>query len=356
MNVHEWHAVSCRAATRTQFPMSSAALFSARSADNSRGRDQEEVPAVSSPTRRPTRLVLSEASHKAGHAARWIGPMLTLGTRAARHYRRGVDRQLVIAVSVPKRDFAAALIGCGWVLASEAPTLPSPLDTLRGMEPGQALRAVNSRHVITGEFAHLDETTNPPQAQFAGSRWRVDGIRALVVLTDLDTPERETRPEPGSIERLACLDRAWDARLASPAADLAIVGTLRWLERDFDAYLAKEGDGLAPSSIRALLKPKTTKAATWYTRLYPSARLADHLPLPKELRAVILDGNGAIRYLGEIETPIVVCVLDRSVADETAAELVTQLRNTRGEPLSLRKDLGWPSPRDVEALGFTVAL
>ncbi|XVX20370.1 hypothetical protein ACQP1U_00395 [Actinomycetota bacterium] len=282
--------------------------------------------------------------------------MLALGSRVARYHRSRADRQLVIAVSVPSRNYAAALIGCGWVLASDAPTLPNPLDTLRAIEPGQALRAVNSRHVVTGTFSYLDEANGPPETQFAGSRWRVDGIRALAPLARLDTPERETRPEPGSIECMAHLDLAWDARLALPPADLAIVGTLKWLELDFDAYLAKAGDGLTPSSIRALIRPKASRAATWYTRLFPSARLADHLPLPKELKAVILDGNGAIRYLGEIEAPVVVCVLDRSVADETAAELVTQLRNTRGEPLSVVVDLGWPPPEGVEALAFTVAL
>ncbi|MBF6386587.1 hypothetical protein [Nocardia farcinica] len=154
---------------------------------------------------------------------------------------------------------------------------------------------------------------------------------------------------------MAGLDRAWDARLALPAADLAIVGILKWLEQDFEACLTREADLLAPSPIRAVLKPKSAKAATWYTRLYSSARLADHLPLPADLNAVIMDGNGAIMNLGEIEAPVVICVLDRSVADETAAELVTQLRNTRGRPLSLSGDLGWSPPGGVEALAFTVA-
>lgn len=315
----------------------------------------EEVPDVASLSRPPTRLALSESLDEPAGAARWIGPMLALGSRAAR-YQLIDDRQLIITISVPSRNYAAALIGCGWVLTSSAPVLPDPLDTLRAMQPGQALRAVNSRQVVTGTFSYLDEVTDPPEVQFAGSRWRVDGIRALAPLTDLDTPERETRPEPGSIEHMALLDIKWDARLALPAADLAIVGTLKWLELDFDAYLAKEGDGLTPSSIRALLKPKTAKSATWYTRVLPSARLADHLPLPTDLKAVVLDGNGAIRYLGEIEAPVVICVLDRSVADETAAELITQLRNTRGEPLSLADDLGWTLPGGVEALAFTVAI
>ncbi len=306
-----------------------------------------------SPTCGRTRLALSEYPSQRGRAKDWIGPMVVLGSRAAHHHRKAGDRQLVIALSVPKRDFAAALIGCGWVLASEAPVLPDPLITLKSMKPGQPLRAVNSHHVITETFLSLNEATNPPQAQFAGSTWRVDGIRALTDLEELDTPEKELRPELGSIEHMAHLDLTWDARLALPTADLAIIGTL---EQDLNAYLAKEDDTYRPSSIRSLLKPKTDKTATWFTRLFSSARLADQLPLPEDLNAVILDGNGAISYLGEIETPVAICVLDRSVADETAAELVIQLRNTRGESLSLADDLGWHPPQGVEALAFTVAL
>ncbi|MFN3002985.1 hypothetical protein [Mycolicibacterium wolinskyi] len=155
---------------------------------------------------------------------------------------------------------------------------------------------------------------------------------------------------------MAGLDLAWDARLAKPAADLAIVGTLAWLREDFEAYLARENDQLPSSRIGSLLMPQSGQAATWFTRVYASARLADHLPIPEDVTAVILDGNGAIKYLAQTEALVVICVLDRSVADETAAELVIQLRNTRGEPLSLSDDLAWRPPAGVEALAFTVAL
>lgn len=324
---------------------------------NMPGRVQEEVPVVASPDGGPVRLALSESADVPGQAESWIGPLLALGSRAARHSRKASGRQLVIAVSVPRRDYAAALIGCGWVLASEAPVLAEPLETLREMKPGQPLRAVNSHQVITGTFSSLNEAVQPPRAQFAGSGWRVDGIRALAPLVaELEQPERALRPEPGSVEHMAQLDLAWDARLALPTADLAIVGTMTWLKEDFEARLGRENDNFPPSAIGSLLMPKVGRVATWFTRLYPSARLADHLPLPQDLSAVILDGNGAIKYLAEIEAPVVVCVLDRSVGDETAAELVTQSRNTRGEPLSLSDDLGWRPPAGVEALAFTVAL
>lgn len=311
---------------------------------------------MASPSGGPTRLFLSEGADQPGQAAAWIGPLLALGTRASRHASKATDRQTVIALSVPTRNFAAALIGCGWVLASEAPRLPEPLETLRTLQSGQPVRAVNSGWVITGEFAALDETATPPRAQFAGAKWSVNGIRALAALNELQAPAKEPRPTPGSMERMARVDLAWDARLALPAADLAIIGTAKWLEEDLDVYVGREGDTPPPSSVRSVLKPKGSRAATWFTRLYAAARLADHLPLPADLRAVILDGNGAIRHLAEIETPVAICVLDRSVADEAAAELVTQLRNTRGERLSLSADLGWRPPAGVEALAFTVAL
>jgi hypothetical protein len=224
------------------------------------------------------------------------------------------------------------------------------------MKPGQAVRAVNSRHVIAGTFSSLNEAVWPAQAQFADSKWRVDGIRAIAPLAENETPLRSPRPEPGSIEYMARLDLAWDARLARPAADLAIVGTFAWLEEDFDAILGRENDGWPRSVVRSILMPKGPRVATWFTRVYSSARLADNLPIPPDVNAVVLDGNGAVKYLTEIESRVVICVLDRSIADETAAETVMQLRNTRGEPISLARSLEWRPPTGVEALGFTVAL
>lgn len=302
------------------------------------------------------RLVISEQPNSPGLATEWLDRMVALGARVARYHRGVCGRQLVVALSVPKRDFTAVLIGCGWVLTSEAPKLPDPLAAFKGMKPGQHLRAVTSRYVIAETFSSLDEAADPPRVQFGGSTWRVDSIRAIAALRESDGPGKEPRPEPRSLERMAGLDRDWDARLALPAADLAIVGTRRWLEQEFDVYLAKDGDKFPPSSIESLLRPRSDKMATWFTRLFPAARLADHLPLPEDLNAVILDGNGAITYLGEIEAPVVICVLDRSVADETAGENIIQQRNTRGKPLSIAHDLRWSPPAGVEALAFTVPL
>jgi hypothetical protein len=282
--------------------------------------------------------------------------LVALGTRVARFVRDRPNQQLVTVLSVPKRDFAAALIGCGWVMAAEAPILGDPLETLRSITSGTPIRVVTEREVITGLFWSLDEARDPPRVRFAGSTWLADHFQALAVLPELGAPERIPRPQPGSLGQLAHLDQDWEARLAAPATDLAIVGTVAWLKEDFKAHLNRDGGGTAPTLIRDLLLPNTGRLATWFTRVYPSARLAELVPLPKDLRSVILDGAAAVKYVAEMEAPALICILDRSVADETAAEMLVQLRNTRGEPISIQHDLGWRAPTGIEALAFTVPL
>lgn len=241
-------------------------------------------------------------------------------------------------------------------MATASPTLPDPLVTLRAITRGTPVRAINAGQIIIGPFWALNEATDPPRAQIGGSMWPVDRFTALAVLDKISSPDRSPRPQPGSVGLWAGLDRTWDARLAKPTADLAILGTLAWLKDDFDAVLSRQGNNMDPTPIRNLLLPDTAGLGTWSTRVYASSRLTEHLPLPEDLRAVILDGSAAIKYIQYIESPVVVCVVDRSVADETAAEIVVQLRNSRGEPVSLPQDLNWHAPAGLEALAFSVPL
>lgn len=322
------------------------------------------MSASTSPGQGRVRLALSEDHRRPAEAAPWIGPLVALGGYAFRYASNLSGRQLVVAVSVPRRDFAAVLVACGWIITSPAPQLRPPLEALRNLEPDTPVRIVTEQEVITDHFARLDERAEP-RLQLRGSQWLVSRIKAVAKLPALDTPMRSARPRVVDVGPWAKLERSWDNRLALPPADLAIVGTLTWLQEDLRAFLTM-GDGSAEvtparpkaesGTIAGLLLPEGRRAATWFTHLYASSRLAEQLPLPKEMRAAVLDGAGAIKYLVEIEAPVAVCILDRSVADETAAEIVVQLRNSRGEPLSLREDLGWRPPAGVEALAFTAAL
>jgi hypothetical protein len=301
------------------------------------------------------RLALSEDAPGPAVAAQWIGPLVALGARAWRYSQQSPGQQLIIVISVPRRDFAAVLVSCGWAMVHPAPILSPPIEVLRQLKPFTPLRIVTDSKVVTGRFSSLDERQEPARVQVGKSSWFVNRIEALHVLPESEEPERADRPIPGSAARYARLDGAWSARLACPPADLAIIGTLAWLREEISAYLSQEGDPGDPSSISTLLLPKGAQAATWSTRLYSSASFDDHLPLPGDVRAAVLDGTGAIRYLVGVEAPVVTCVIDRSVADDAAAEIVVQLRNTRGNPVPMN-DLGWQSVPGIEALAFTVPL
>lgn len=300
-------------------------------------------------------LSLAENAESSGVRSAWIGPLLALGTRLARKADDFTGLQLIVAVSVPSREYAAVLVGAGWALGrSSRQAMTDPLTVFRGASLGAHYRAVNAAEVISGTFRGLDESSGKPRVRLVG-HWIVDRLVAVAPVKESDPAERMPRPHIGSIGRMTGIDRDWVARLVAPPADLAIVGTKSRIAADLEGVLSCENDPDG-DSLQTLLLPRSNESATWSSRIYSSSGFAEKLPLPDDLYLTVLDGQDAIGYLNEVLTPIVVCIFDRSVADERAAEQVVQLRNTRGEPISLSTQLDWNPPVGIEALGFTVAL
>lgn len=296
----------------------------------------------------PALLTLAEDTAGPIVVADWIGRYFMLGRIAGRWSRSGADSQLVVVLSVPVRDFVAVLVGCGWMSATPAPTLPPVREVLAGLTTGTPVRVVSQTKVFTERFSGID---GRGLAQL-GSKWQIDKLRAADALASIDVPRKQSIPEPGVISRLTGLDRDWAARICAPPQDLAIIGILTRLNDDLAAQLGR-GELLEP--IANLLLPAGPRAVTWSTRTFTVAHLNEEA-LPSEVGAVVLDGAAATRYLAAIETPIVISVLDRSIADESVSEIVMNYRNTRGEPVSLQRDLHWTPPAGVEALAFKVPL
>ena len=297
--------------------------------------------------RPPVFLSLAEADGPT-LAADWIGRLFMLGRFAERWARSRAGSQLVIVLSVPVRDFAAVLLGCGWMSATEAPTLAPVGAVLAGLPGGTPVRVVSQTKIFTEHFGGIDARG----LAHLGSKWQIDRLQAVAPLASIDTPRQRPMPEPGVISRLTGLDQDWARRLCSPPGDLAFVGTLTRLNEDFAAQLGR-GNDLEP--IANILLPVGPRAVTWSTMTYAASRLDEELP-PAGVRAVVLDGAPATRYLSAIEAPVVVSVLDRSIADHSVAEIVMNYRNTRGTPVSLERDLNWTPPSGVEALAFEVPL
>lgn len=286
----------------------------------------------------------------------FIGAFVSLGSLLRRYRPRLEGRQLVVALSAPRRDYVAALVGAGWMLSSPAPRLDEPIEVFRTVAPGTCLRAVTDRVVVTGAFSKLDEARRDPRVITGGKLRTVDRYKAVAVL-DGDCESIETElPDPGFLAELTRTAGTWLARIAAPAMDLALVGTAKWLREDLEACIGNGADEAASGTPLAnYVLPRSDRVATWATTVVPSARLGEGDAVPSRCTAAILDRYGAIKYLNDITTPIVVCVIDRSVADDSAAELVIQARVSNSRPVSVTDDLHWQPPLGVAALAFTVA-
>jgi hypothetical protein len=288
-------------------------------------------------------------------AATWAGALFDLGARVSKRHERFSKNQLIVAISVPNRELAAVLIGAGWTLSRpHGADETEPLQVARRAVTGQVYRLVNAAEVVVGVFKGLDETKAIPRLGLGSSHWALNRVEALAPTnTSISTELRMQRPAIGSLGRLAGMSENWAARLAAPAADLALIGTKTSLAEDM-SFLVSTGDDTDPDSLTAILSPEGAKASTWSTRIYSTHGFREELPLPVDIRLAVLDGQGAIRHLNDILTPVVICIFDRSIADQSASEQLAQLRNTRGTPISLNEEFGWSGQDGIEASCFTV--
>lgn len=304
-----------------------------------------------------TLLGIADDPDAAPTAADWIGSFVDLGS-LLRGYSFNLDgRQLVVAISVPRRDYAAVLIGAGWMLNVPTPDLGKPIDVFRSADRKTYLRAVTEKKIVTGKFSSLDESRPPPRVITGGKVYALDYYKAVAVLDGTCENVESDVPEPGYLGDLTGAAQSWLARIAAPPRELALVGTAKWLREDLESLIGNglEEDGVGTPLANYLL-PIRDRAATWATDIIPAVRLAEGEGIPSHCTATILDRYGAIKYLNGIMTPVVVCIVDRSVTDDSAAETVLQACVANSRIVSLKDDLHWRPPAGVEALAFTVAL
>jgi hypothetical protein len=259
----------------------------------------------------------------------------------------------VVVLSVPRRDFAASLIGAGWTLTrSPDPSAGSPLDVVRSTGTPAWYRAVNVNHVYLGELRQLDESEQPPTIRYAGRHFRINGFKVMSPAPAGSDEQRQDRPGGGSVVRYTRAAEDWDRRLVASQQDLAVIGIESRIRADMEAVLTKTGDPDG-DPLGSLLLPRGPRSAAWFSQIYSSAKLDE---VPEGFNAVILDGQSAIKFVAEVLSPIVVCVIDRSIADETQAENLANMRRVDGTAVPISEILGWRSPAGVEVMGFEVRL
>lgn len=289
--------------------------------------------------------------------APWIGAFVSLGSRLRRYAAELDGRQLVLAVSVPRRDYVAALIGSGWMLSSPAPVLDEPLAVFEASDRSTCLRAVTEKLIVTGRFTSLEAHSSGLRVRTGGKFLPVDRYRAVTLLDGECESAVGEVPAGGYLADLTGASASWLERLAVPPMDLALVGTSKWLREDLEALV---GDGVTEGALGTTLGtyvlPLEPRAASWSTPIISASRLGEGEVLPESCSAAILDRYGAIKYLNDVTVPIVVCIVDRSVADESAAETIIEARHNNSRPVAVVGELHWRPPTAVEALAFTVAL
>ena len=306
-------------------------------------------------------FTLSESAAKGGARAKWIDHLVSCGLRAARYASTLENRQLVLALSVPQRDYAAVLIACGWVLGAKCPNVSDPHSLLERLEPGQLVRVVDKEHVVAAKFFRVESKRGRKVLVTDQKTWCADKIAAINTILDgmgsLEVPCRQERPKPGSLARMVGIDSDWDSWLVSMPADLAIIGTRSWIEQEMGACIrwSKDTD-FGSDDIQNVLFSKERNAVVWNTQIVSYADKDACLNLPASVSTVILDGNGAIKYLQDLHAKIVICVLDRSTSSERVEENIVQYKNTRGVPISLSDTHGWKMLPGIEYMAFEVGL
>lgn len=311
---------------------------------------------VDSAARPPTLLGLADTPTDPLIAGAWIGAFVGLGSLLRRYLPTLGGRQLVLAVSVPRRDYVAALIGSGWMLSCPAPVLEEPIAVFEASDRSTYLRAVTDRLIVTGHFTALEPHSSGPRVRTGGKFLPADRYLAVTVLNDDCESTVGGVPSGGYLAELTGASASWLERLAAPPMDLALVGTRKWLLEDLSALVGDgHSDGASGTPLSTYVLPFEPRAATWSTPIISPSSLAEGEVLPESCAAAILDRYGAIKYLNDVTVPIVVCIVDRSVADESAAETIIEARHNNSRPVEIIDELQWRPPSAVEALAFTVA-
>lgn len=302
-------------------------------------------------------LSLSETESPGLPPLDWVDSLFFLGSRISRYAFKDLGKQLVVAISVPTLDYASVLIAAGWTTSSPAPPgYENPAKLLATLPLDTPVRAVLPTKVITDRFKRIELHTRTPTAVFSKMKQSVASIRAVEPLDSFSEPTEQTLSAPSSIEHWMNLEGTWPDRVAQPAADLGICGTITRIRKELDSHLRYTGHNYLGSRIRDLLLPEASESASWFTKIRPIRSISRYLDSLQELNCVILEGNTSGAYLEELRTPIIVCIVDRSSSNSEGPATIVDHRMRWGDPIAVRNELQWSPARGIETFAYTVNL
>lgn len=307
---------------------------------------------------------LSERPYESFAAGEWIYQLVALGSRLSKYINFVESEQVIVVISVPSREFVAALIAYGWVL--EKPVRPRmlPLEVIRLAQPGEIVRLVNKEEVVCGRFDRIDclkESGTGARVIVSGHKWAVERLSAAAIVANAPVGDGELRRKKLHLLRnnLSAVDDndRWDRWLATMSEDIAIIGPKKRLNADLEVSLLRsETDDVSAGAIRRVVIPNEPDAAVWNTGIFSPSNLSEDSAIIGQKQLVILDGSEAISLLEDVSSPLVVCIFDRQKPHQWACDYLRAQKAYSCELIDLAEKVRWTPLPGIEATAFRVKL
>lgn len=307
---------------------------------------------------------LSERPYESFAAGEWIYQLVALGSRISKYINFVESEQVIVVISVPSREFVAALIAYGWVL--EKPVRPRmlPLEVIRLAQPGEIVRLVNKEEVVCGRFDRIDclkESGTGARVIVSGHKWAVERLSAAAIVANAPVGDGELRRKKLHLLRnnLSAVDDndRWDRWLATMSEDIAIIGPKKRLNADLEVSLLRsETDDVSAGAIRRVVIPNEPDAAVWNTGIFSPSNLSEDSAIIGQKQLVILDGSEAISLLEDVSSPLVVCIFDRQKPHQWACDYLRAQKAYSCELIDLAEKVRWTPLPGIEATAFRVKL
>lgn len=301
-----------------------------------------------------TSIVMAQADGVRYHVP-WAGKLLAFGARLARaQLRPGV--QLVTVVTVPARDYAALLIGAGWILTRPVLFPTSVADTAKALKSGDSVRAVIRGNLVTGRFHRLHMSAGIQCVQIGPSSWPLSYIQHLALDDEL-TEARYGKiaiPPMGSLVSRSGLASRWAENFSSSSLSLSFIGIASRLCSDLDVSIgwADAEDQLDRLADILRLDDGYSSPCRASEVVSGSADVVEEVDPRTHL--AILDGNTGVRWLESLLCPLVVCVIDRSTERSELEDTI--LSSRAAGSIFNPKDIGWPGAEGIEVMAYEVQL
>ncbi len=280
--------------------------------------------------------------------ANWAASFLLLGRQIAK-YELESDRQLLICVSAPARDYIAWLIGVGWRLVRE-PDAHEQIEVSDSLTIGMRLNIASESRVWSGVLRGIDSAKG--RINISGIWISISDVRAVAISNRAEGAEWSQRDIPArpTITNGSWLEKSWTAAHVNQDHEIALVGVKQEILHESKAQIGFSADSMIELG-HLLTIPEATSFTAWCTTVVPATE-GGMAAVDAAAKLVVLDGPSAGQWLRAVKSKCVVCIVDRSRENDPFEEAIA--RFALDGTLLDRQFLDWSPPPGIEIFGVEV--